>query len=116
MWPEAAKYLSDASQAAERVQRFSASKRLDDYLSDGLLRSAIERQFEIVGEALNQFRKADPLSAVAIADLPRAVALRNIPIHACADVDPVIALGVVETRLAPMVQQLRAMLPSPEPR
>jgi uncharacterized protein with HEPN domain len=67
--------------------RFASGKSFNDYLDDELLRSGIERQFEILGEALSQLRKCAPDIANSIADLPRAVALRNILIHAYADVD-----------------------------
>ena len=87
MAPDAAKYIWDAIGAAERVMRFASGKSFNDYLDDELLRSGIERQFEILGEALGQLRKCAPDIANSIADLPRAVALRNILIHAYADVD-----------------------------
>jgi len=47
-----------------------------------MLRSAVERQFEIVGEALNQLRQTDKATAAHIPDLPKAVGLRNVLIHA----------------------------------
>lgn len=102
-----------ALQAALRVQRFSSGKSFEDYAGDELLRSAIERQFEIIGEALNQLRKVDAEAASAITDLPRAVALRSILIHAYAEVDPVIVWGIVETHLSTLLPQLRAVLPNP---
>ncbi len=54
MHDDARKLLWDAQQAAERIARFTAGKHIDDYKSDEFLRSAVERQFEIIGEALNQ--------------------------------------------------------------
>ena len=72
MSPDAAKYLWDAQQAAAKALRFVQGKGFDDYLADELLRSAVERQLEIVGEALSQLRKADPATASTIPDLPVA--------------------------------------------
>lgn len=55
---EAAKLLWDARGAAERIARFTADRGFDDYLADDMLRAAVERQFEIVGEAFAAFGKA----------------------------------------------------------
>ncbi len=57
---DARKYLWDAKHAAERIARFIAGRDFDGYLADELLRSAVERQFEIMGEALGVLRRADP--------------------------------------------------------
>jgi uncharacterized protein with HEPN domain len=64
-----------------------------------LLRSAVERQFEIVGEALNRLSKEDPTAAERIPDLPHIVAFRNILIHGYAMVDDRIVWEVVTTQL-----------------
>ena len=50
---ESLKYLYDVQTAAEWIERFAAGKNYSDYLSDDMLRSAVERQFEVIGEALN---------------------------------------------------------------
>lgn len=52
-------YLYDVLRAAKAVQQFVADKTLDDYRGDLMLRSAVERQFEIIGEALTQLRRLD---------------------------------------------------------
>ena len=54
MHSDSGKLLWDAQQAAERVARFAAGKSFAEYNADDYLRSAVERQFEIIGEALNQ--------------------------------------------------------------
>ena len=54
MLPESRKYLYDICHAAEPLGRFTDGKTYDDYSEDDLLRSAVELQFEIIGEAVNQ--------------------------------------------------------------
>jgi uncharacterized protein with HEPN domain len=76
------KHLWDAWRAAERVSRFTAGKSSEDYRADEVLRSAVERQLVIVGEALAALRRADPALAAEIPELPRAVAFRSILVHA----------------------------------
>jgi len=47
-------YLWDIERAAHNIQSFSAGKGLGDYQNDRMLRAAVEREFEIIGEALAQ--------------------------------------------------------------
>jgi uncharacterized protein with HEPN domain len=75
MPPDPRKYLWDAAVAAEQAQTFAEGNSFDDYLANAMLRAAVERQFEIIGEALNQLSQVDPGLASAIPDLPRIVAL-----------------------------------------
>ena len=44
---QASKYLWDARRAAQRIVRFTTGRSYADYLTDEMLRSAVERQFEI---------------------------------------------------------------------
>lgn len=110
MEADAPKLLWDALQAAEKIGRFGGGYDFDGYLEDELLRSAIERQLEILGEALGQLRKVDPALAAGIPDLHRAVALRNVLIHAYAEVDDAIVWGVVQKQLPALRERLRQLL------
>ena len=53
MRPEAKKYLFDIRKAADLLAQFTHRTSSDEYAQDAMLRSAVERQFEIIGEALN---------------------------------------------------------------
>jgi uncharacterized protein with HEPN domain len=106
---DATKYLWDAREAAARIARFAQGKSLDDYLADELLRAAIERQFTILGEELGRLRQLDAATAARITDLPRAVALRNLLVHAYADIDDRIVWGVITGQLPRLVAELDAI-------
>lgn len=99
MRPEAKKYLWDAHEAARLIRRFVADKSFADYQGDDMLRSAVERQFEIIGEALNLLSKIDAAVAADIPELARIVAFRNVLIHGYATVDDRLVWGIVEGKL-----------------
>jgi uncharacterized protein len=71
---QAATYLWDARRAAERITRFAAGRTYDDYLDDDMFRAAVERQFEIIGEAFVGLRRVDPSLAAQLPDLPKVIA------------------------------------------
>lgn len=110
MQPDPRKYLWDALQATERLRRFGQGKSFDDYRSNELLKSAVERQFEVVGEALNQLSKVDPVLAGQIPELARIVAFRNILIHGYAMVDDAIVWQVLTDKRPVLERTLRALL------
>jgi len=76
MHAEAGKLLWDGRQAADRIDRFTSGKSFSDYRTDDQRRSSCERQFEIIGETLNQLARIDPAAASTIPDLPRIVGFR----------------------------------------
>jgi len=109
---EAAKYLWDARAAADRIVRFTAGRSFADYRADEMLRAAVERQFEIIGEAFTGLRRRDPDLARTIPDLPRIVAFRNILIHGYASVDDRLVWDVAERYLPDLRTQLQCLLDS----
>jgi uncharacterized protein with HEPN domain len=46
--------------AADAIARYVGQRDSEAYLTDDMMRSAVERQFEIIGEALNQLAKLEP--------------------------------------------------------
>jgi uncharacterized protein with HEPN domain len=77
-------------------------------------RAAVERQFEIIGEAFAGLRRVDPALAAAIPDLPRIVAFRNVLIHGYATVDDRLVWGVVERDLPGLLATLARLLAEAE--
>lgn len=56
-------------------------KTAADYASDDLLRSAIERLFEIIGKAMTRLIKTDRVTAELINDYRKIASFRNVLIH-----------------------------------
>jgi len=55
---EIKKYLFDINEAILSIESYLGEKRdFNMYLENKMLRRAIEREFEIIGEALNKFRR-----------------------------------------------------------
>lgn len=93
------KYLYDISIAADKVSTFLNGKQWEDYVEDDLLRAGVERQFEIIGEALNQLSKIDPETVAQISDYKQIISFRNLLIHGYADIDDRLVWSIVQTKL-----------------
>jgi uncharacterized protein with HEPN domain len=107
---EAKKCLEDVRPAAELILAFAAGKSFADYDADVLLRSAFERQFEIIGEAVNRLSKIDLAIAADLPETPRIVAFRNILIHGYDIVDNHVVWDVVQFKLPALHAQAVSLL------
>ena len=108
-------WLTDAVPACELLVDFTHGKTVTDYAGDALLRSAVERQFEIVGEALRVTLQHQPELAASITDVRAIVAFRNQLTHAYSAVDSATVWGLLERRVPQLqaeVTQLLATLSS----
>ncbi len=110
---DARAYLGDIQQAAGLIAQFTQGKTFAVYLDDQMLRSAVERQFEIIGEALTQLAKLDPQAAASIREYRRAISFRNILVHGYAAVDDRLVWDIVVGKLAALRDDVAALLGSP---
>lgn len=78
---EAKKLLWDMREAGEAVAEFLTGKTLEDYRRDRLLRSGVEREPFIVGEALSQLSRWDDALAQSFTERPQIVGFRNRLAH-----------------------------------
>ncbi len=98
MRPDVKKYLFDIKTSIDSIYQY-----LDEHLGDQrdfyayqknkLLRRGIERELEIIGEAMNKILKIAP--EIDIKDARKIVDTRNWVIHAYDNVDDIIVWGII---------------------
>lgn len=110
MQPETLALLWDARRAAGLIARFVSGRTWQDYQADPMLRSAVERQLQIIGEALNRLSRLDPPVAARVSDLPRIVAFRNVLVHGYSALDNELIWEVSTTRVVLLASELQQLL------
>lgn len=108
--PETLKYLFDIAAACRLLEQFTSGKTLAHYESDAMLRSAVERQFEIIGEALRLAIREEPGLASSISESNRIIAFRNRLIHGYAGVLNDVVWGILEAALPTLRREVDALL------
>ncbi len=89
------KHFYDAREAARAIRHFAAGKTFEDYCSDEMLSSAIERKFEIIGEALVRVRRHNPDDLHAIGEWPAIIGFRNVLAHSYDRIENTVVWGIV---------------------
>ena len=110
-----AAFLWDVREAVLRIQEFVAGRDFEVFSSDVMVRSAVERQFEIIGEALNQLTRSSPTMVAEIPEAARVIAFRNILIHGYAILDHQIVWRVVHDNLPPLLLVVERLLKAEPP-
>ena len=110
MQPETRKYLYDILKACEAIFEFTKGKDFASYEADLLLRSGVERQLMIIGEAVNQAIRDEPEICEDIAEIREIVNLRNVIVHGYAIVENATIWGIVQGDLPALYDQIKRLL------
>lgn len=104
------KLLHDMLDSCRFVVAFSAERTVDDLRNDRGFRSAIERELQIVGEALIMLTKIAPDIADQISERQRIARFRHIIVHGYDIIDHDITWSVVRDRLPVLIQEVEQLL------
>lgn len=107
--------LEDVFEAGTTIAQFLHGRSLADYESDRMLRSAVERQFEIVGEALNRALRADQDLIRLIPEAPEAVAFRNVLAHGYDEIVDRLVFNTAQEKLPGLLERVRTILNESDP-
>lgn len=75
-----------------------------------MLRAAVERVFEIIGEAMCRLARIDLSVATKVSDYRRIIAFRDVLIHQYTDVDDQLVWDVVASNLPTLYREVAALL------
>ena len=105
-------FLWDVREACRLIDEFVTGTSYEDYCANALVRSAVERQFEIIGEALSQLAKADAALASQVPEHRRIIAFRNMLIHGYAALDHELVWRVIQQDLPELHAAVDGLLAS----
>ena len=107
---ETKKNLIDVLQAAEEIQNFVSGMDFKAYQNKAVTKRAVERNFEIIGEALNRIKCADNELLQKISEHHRIIGFRNILIHGYDIVDEAIVWKAVTNHLPILIGEIKEIL------
>ena len=103
-------FLSDVIEAGQAIQQAVAGINLDDYRNSRLIRSSVELEFTIIGEALNQLSQRDEERFSQIGQAPQIISFRNKITHEFAIINDRLVWGVIQDNLPALLKQCAQLL------
>lgn len=113
MTPETTKRLRDALDAARLIESQVSGLSRPEYDADPWFRSAVERQIEIIGEALNHVRRLVPELEMQFPDIHEWVTMRNLVAHVYDKVDHDIVWDTINRDIPELVRRIERVLQKP---
>lgn len=110
MQPRSAKLLEDIRDAAAFISEVTAPLGRPGFLSERVVRQAVERNFQIIGEAARRLSASDAETAARLGPVARLVAFRNIIVHGYDTLDQEVVWSVIETNLPELLENTTALL------
>jgi uncharacterized protein with HEPN domain len=107
---ETKKRLLDAQEACRAIQQFTAGSNFVSYAADSMRRAAVERKFEVLGEALSHAEESDAKLAERLPEIRRIIGMRNRIIHGYDAVDDEIVWDAVQGKISSLLDQLSVLL------
>ena len=110
MKDEIKKNLIDILQAAEEIENFISGMKFETYQITPVVKRAVERDFEIIGEALNRIKNTDSELLEKISEHHRIIGFRNILIHGYDIIDEAIVWQAITKHLPILVKEIKQMV------
>ena len=103
-------YLYYIINCSEFVLQLTKDKTVDDYKNDRIFRSALERELQIIGEAMLQLDRMSPEMVEKISEHRSIIGFRHVLVHGYDSLDPETVWNMVETKIALLLEQAKELL------
>ena len=110
MLPESSKLLLDIRHALDDIGGFTRGLDLEAYSRDEKCRAAVERKFEVMGEACTRLRGRFPDVFEKVPDARQMISFRNRLIHGYDSVDDAIVWDIIMRKLPALGRQVDDLL------
>jgi uncharacterized protein with HEPN domain len=106
---EIKKYLFDIKESIDSIEKYLGDKQdFKVYVTDKMLRRAVEREFEIIGEAMSRIEKLD--ATINISSKKQIISMRNRVIHGYDKIDNEIIWGTIVRHLPTLKIEISDLL------
>jgi len=104
------KYLYDIINCSEFVIQLTEGKNVEDYKNDRVFRSALERELQIIGEAMLQLDRVSPEMVEEISEHRSIIGFRHVLVHGYDSLNPDTVWNVIETKITLLLKQAKTLL------
>lgn len=104
------KYLQDVVSCCEFLIEFARNRSIEDYVRDRGFRSAVERELQIIGEAVMQLAQVAPPIASEISEYESIIGFRHILVHGYDSLDANTVWDVVQNKVGKLESEAKTLL------
>ncbi len=104
------KYVYDILSSCDFLLDFVTGRTVDDYERDRGFRSAVERELQIIGEAVMQLERLAPHLAARIPEHRNIIGFRHVLVHGYDSLHSATVWNVIEEKLPSLASEARKLL------
>ena len=106
------KYLYDIDFAISEIDSYfiNMPKDFNNYKQNTMLKRAVERDLEIIGEAVNKITKRDQIYLDKISEAKSIICLRNLVIHAYDSISDENMWAVIINHLPKLKSEIKTLI------
>jgi uncharacterized protein with HEPN domain len=103
-------YLYDICEACKQIIEFTKGLSFEQYVSNDLIKAAVERKFVTIGEAMMRIKREYPETLERISDHYRIIGFRNVLVHGYDIIDDATVWSAVTDSVPVLLKEAQALL------